>query len=198
MLQWNVAPEIQAFWRPNIANALDWIINEEITHRQNIRFVYNEIEGQTKYKSKAGDFIIKARADRIEETEDGAVNVIDYKTGYTPTSSAVKNGFAPQLPLEALIASDGGFANLQNRKINSLSYWKIADKTVDFNENETAAALENTQKRIFTLIEDFDDENTPYYSHPHPSHISANKDYDHLSRFLEWSLKDTEGDNNDS
>ncbi len=192
LLEWNVAPEILAFWKPNITTTIEWIVNEEIKHRENIKFVYNEIEGQTIYKAKGGDFIIKARADRIEQTKDNELNIIDYKTGSAPKINTVKQGFAPQLSTEALIAENGGFPNITSKKINTLAYWKPNDKVVLLDKKTTAEALENAKKRIFTLIEDFDDENTPYYSHPHPAHASGNKNYEHLSRYLEWSVKDNE------
>ena len=190
--EWQIPADTAAFWRPAVDAAVEWIANREIQHRGNIKHIYNEIEGQTTYKSKGGDFIINARADRLEENLDGSLSVIDYKTGNIPSGSAVESGFAPQLPAEALIARDGGFANLKGREIDSLAYWQINNKTVDFPPERTANAMQNTQKRIGELIEDFDDENTAYYSHPNPAFSSKCADYDHLARYLEWSLKDSE------
>ncbi len=51
---------------------------------------------------------LSARADRIEEREDGFA-VLDYKTGAPPTDKQVRIGLAPQLTLTAAILRAGGF-----------------------------------------------------------------------------------------
>ncbi|MEI9982583.1 MAG: PD-(D/E)XK nuclease family protein [Aliidongia sp.] len=50
-----------------------------------------------------------AKADRIDLFEDAGLAVIDYKTGRLPSKDEVGLGFAPQLPLEAAMAAEGGF-----------------------------------------------------------------------------------------
>lgn len=195
--EWQIPPETAAFWIADVKNAVEWIVNQEIKHRENIKFIYNEVEGKTALETKGGEFIIKARADRLEENDDGSLNIIDYKTGSIPSANMVKKGFAPQLPVEALIALSGGFANLKNKEIHSLSYWKINDKIVDFADKTALETIENAKKRIIDLIDDFDNPDTPYYSHPDPAHASKNSDYDHLSRYAEWSVKDTENQETD-
>lgn len=186
----SIPSETAAFWKPNVAAAIEWIVETEEKYRQNVKLLHNEVCGKFIYQAKGGDFALEARADRVEETVDGKINIIDYKTGTIPSKPSVKAGYSPQLSVEAIIAENGGFPPVRKGKIGKLSYWKINDKTVDFNEEESAEALKNAEKRIRSLIEVFDDDSTPYYSHPNPSQTSSNHDYEHLSRYSEWSVKD--------
>ena len=73
-----------------------------------------------------GDFVVTAKADRLDVLQDGRLEVIDYKTGSPPSSKEVAAGFSPQLPLEALIAVRGGFADVpEGRDMASLLYWHL-------------------------------------------------------------------------
>lgn len=191
MIERKIPPETIAFWKPAISSAIDWIVQQEENHRRNIDVIYNEISGKTDYTSSVGKFIIEARADRLEKNIDGSLSVIDYKTGSTPGEKAVIQGYAPQLPIEALIAQNDGFPNIKANQINTMSYWKIGEKVIELNKEKSKQSIENAFSKIKNLIEDFDNEDTPYYSHPTPVRGSANKDYEHLSRYLEWSVKDT-------
>lgn len=185
-----VPPETAAFWKPNIAAAIEWIAETEEKYRQNIKLLHNEVCGKFIYQAKGGDFALEARADRVEETVDGKINIIDYKTGSTPNTKAVISGYSPQLSVEAIIAENGGFPTVKAAQINSVSYWKIGKEVTELKPENSAEAIKNAEQKIKNLIEVFDDENTPYYSHPNPAQSSSNADYEHLSRYLEWSIKD--------
>ena len=55
------------------------------------------------------NFMLSARADRIERRHDGRFAILDYKTGQPPTGKQVRMGLSPQLTLEAAILRAGGF-----------------------------------------------------------------------------------------
>ena len=63
-----------------------------------------------RFDSDAGEFVLTARADRIELTRDGYAHVLDFKTGRAPTPKEIETGFSPQLTLTAAIVAGGGFA----------------------------------------------------------------------------------------
>lgn len=197
--EWKITPEVSAFWRPKISAIIEWVVKTEEKIRPQLKILHNEISGETVWKTLNGEFVITARADRIEETLSGKINIVDYKTGSNiPSGKAVINGYAPQLPVEAIIAQNGGFAGVKKAEVASMSYWKVADKIVEIKDDDAVAAIENTTNRLKNLIEIFENENTPYYSRPNPSVVSSNTDYDHLSRYLEWSLKDSDSENAES
>ena len=69
--------------------------------------------------------LVGQRADRIDERTDGTVAIIDYKTGAVPSTKEVSAGYAPQLPLEAVIAAAGGFDVIGAKAVSELAYWRL-------------------------------------------------------------------------
>lgn len=191
LAEWKITPETSAFWRPRIIAVLEWVTEQEEKIRPSLKLLHNEINGETAWQTSNGEFVLTARADRIEETVDGKINIVDYKTGANvPSATSVVSGYNVQLPVEAIIAESGGFDGVNKAEVASMSYWKVADKVIKIENTQAEQSIENTTNRLKKLIEDFDDENTPYYSHPNPGNFGI--DYDHLARYLEWSLKDND------
>ena len=141
-----------------------------------------------------GKFEVYARADRIDKLIGGKVNIIDYKTGSARTKNEVKKGYAPQLPIEALIARNGGFDNIGKDEVNSLMYWKLGDKVVCV-DDDIEDVLQKTEDHIREVINLFDFETTGYLSRPNPKEVPDYSDYEHLARVKEWSVVDGESDN---
>lgn len=189
-----ISPEIRAFWWSKFVKMVDWIVKTETTYRQDIKIIHNEIEGNIKFIAPAGEFMITAKADRVDETIDGKVNIIDYKTGNTRSKSEIITGMAPQLSIEGLIAQNGGFSDVKGMPIKSLRNWKLGTKEVLLNEQESQKSMEVIKERIQSLISLFDFKSTAYLAKPNPSEAPEYSDYDHLSRYLEWSVKDEEND----
>lgn len=98
-----IAAETRAFWWPNFLKSVDWILEREKAYRPGIRRVYNEVRGSAEIKTARG-FCVTAIADRVDETTEGRYNIIDYKTGRARSEKEVRGGYAPQLPIEGLIA----------------------------------------------------------------------------------------------
>ena len=189
-----VSSEQYAFWYPRFVKAMKWIVEKEKVYRQNIATVHNEISGSMSLPVDGRDFVITAKADRVDETKDGYLNVIDYKTGHGRTCQEMETAKAPQLPIEALIAESGGFEEVPAKKVSSLRYWTFEKETATSDE-QTATAMAKTEESLRWLIRAFDDENRAYLSRPVPSTQQIYKDYEHLSRFLEWAVKDDNSEN---
>ena len=184
-----------AFWLPKFQQIIDWIITQEQSYRTEISRIHSEIWGSLFLENPAfGRFEIYAKADRIDQTIDGKYNIIDYKTGRARTAKEVKTGYAPQLPIEALIANNGGFTDLPAAEINQLMYWKLGDKVISIND-EISQLLNHTQQHLVELIKHFAKPDSTYLSRPNPKHVPEYSDYEHLARVKEWSVKD-EGDDN--
>lgn len=179
--------ETRAFWWPKFEKTVDWLVATENKYRQVVKRVHNEIEGRIEIDAPAGKFVITAKADRIDETIDGKINIIDYKTGNASSEKTVRAGYAPQLPIEGLIARAGGYDGIISREVSSLLYWKLSEKQIVISK-DIDDLLDSNLENITKLISSFDFETTAYISKPNYKYYSANRDYEHLARVLEWSV----------
>ena len=186
-----IAMETRAFWWPTFEKTVDWLVDAERNYRPQVRKVHSEIEGSFSFEAPAGKFTITAKADRVDETTDGKINVIDYKTGYARSVKEVEGGYAPQLPIEGLIAKFGGFQNISAAEVGRLIYWQLGrqETVIENNMNEL---LDKSYERIVTLASVFDFEKTAYISQPNPKQAPKYSDYEHLARVREWSVTENE------
>jgi ATP-dependent helicase/nuclease subunit B len=180
-------PQVMAFWWPRFERIACWFIDQERTRRAaNIKTLQAEAEGSVVLNG----LTLKGRADRIDRLPDGTLEIIDYKTGKLPSQTAVKTGLEPQLPLLALIASEGGFKGLPAATASALSYWKLSGGAEAGEEQivkEPVDALMKTAREgLENLIKNFADLNMPYRAVPKPSLRPDYDDYEHLARLAEW------------
>ena len=185
-------PGVLAFWWPRFRRIAAWFTAVERARRLHVRPAATEVEGAFEIDAPAGPFLLTAKADRIDRTETGTLEIIDYKTGAVPTKREVAAGRRPQLSLEAAIARAGGFAGVAEAPVETLAYWKLTGA-------ETAGAIVNVDVDAETLAEKalaglrkliarFDDPRTPYHAVPRPTFAPLWNDYAHLARIKEWSV----------
>lgn len=184
-----VAMETKAFWWPNFVKTVHWLVNMEKSYRPEIKKLHNELRGKFVINAAGGDFVVTAKADRVDETKDGRVNIIDYKTGKARSAKEVAKGYAPQLPIEGLIARMGGFTELSAQEVARLIYWQLAKKATVIEEN-MEELLDNNLLRIAELVHLFDFETTPYLCQPNPKKIPEYSNYEHLARVREWAVQE--------
>lgn len=186
----NLSLEKRAFWQPKLINMINWLVTTEQTYRQNISRIYTETSGSIFFDDlPGGRFELQAKADRIDQNPDGSLNIIDYKTGKARSAAEVKGGYAPQLPIEGLIAAAGGFPDICAAPVKNLIYWQLGKKITRINTN-LPALLEETRQHILETLNLFDFDSTGYLSRPNPKHVPEYSDYEHLARVREWSVKD--------
>ena len=150
-----------------------------------------EVLGKISFLVGNTNFTLTAVADRIDIMKNGNLLIIDYKTGTIPSSKEVEAGFSPQLPLEAVIASNGGFSNIPQSKSIQLEYWRVRGgnnpgEVVRPSEN-IGKLQEDALKGVKRLVEVYQNKETPYPSRPNPSYAPQYSDYEHLARVREWS-----------
>jgi ATP-dependent helicase/nuclease subunit B len=175
------------------ANVAPWVLDFERRRRPGARLIVEQ-QGELTIATGAGDFILTAKADRIELRE-GAADILDFKTGAPPTKKQVESGLSPQLTLTASILRGGGFADAGAVAPGQLVYVRVSGGRTpgqDLVVCEDAESHELTERAMEGLrrrIERFDDPATPYVSWAAPQFIHQFEgDYDHLARLWEWHV----------
>ena len=196
----NDFPEAQAFWWPRFERIARWFIEWEIERRANVQSVYAEVKGELQVTD---DFLLTARADRIELLKDGRFAVLDYKTGRPPSKKEVQVGFAPQLTLQATILRHGSFSGIAlGGSVAELLYLRLSggdpggEKAPrDFDGMNLDQAADAALVKLRELVWTFASEQTPYLSFWRPMWVGRTYgDYDHLARVREWSATGGEVD----
>jgi ATP-dependent helicase/nuclease subunit B len=187
------SPRVAAFWKPRLARFAEWFAATEPERRAGMRKTLAEVEGAIVLAAPAGPFTLTARADRFDVGEDRIV-ITDYKTAgnLAPLASRAVSGEAPQLPLEAAIALEGGFARVPAARISQLRYISASGGEPPGQEcplklDDVAAAAAAARAGLERLIGEFDREATPYRPLRRARFRYEYDDYAHLARVAEWS-----------
>ena len=140
--------------------------------------------------------MLNARADRIDIFADETAHVFDYKTGNNPSVKQAQN-LSPQLALEGLIANRSGFAGIDTKTVNSLSFirlmqgkrFKVESIVSDRSGIDVQTVIEDAGLQLSLLVKAYQSESQGYLSRHAPFLESEmNGDYDHLARVREWSF----------
>jgi len=184
-------PVVKAFWWPRFLRVAEWFIEVERQRRHMLRASTTEVRGTLTLSAPAGDFTLTAVADRIDSLAGGGYAILDYKTGAPPTDKDIKNGFAPQLPLEAAIAAGGGFEGLGADDVARLAFWRLSGGApagaIKDVKGDLVQIAEEARKGLLTLISSFDNPETPYNAVPDSDRAPRFNDYAHLARIAEWA-----------
>jgi ATP-dependent helicase/nuclease subunit B len=185
-------PVTRAMWQPRLIEAVNWIAGQVATDKMAGREVIaSEINGST----EIAGVTLKGIADRIDRT-DGALAIVDYKTGAPPSAKAVESGFSMQLGLLGLIAERGGFEGVSGTP-TEFEYWTLRKNKKDgFGERTSPVKSKSTMLTADNFVafaaEKFSEAsdlwltgNEPFLAKKHPEYAPY-ADYDHLMRLAEW------------
>jgi ATP-dependent helicase/nuclease subunit B len=186
------APAERAFWWPRFQRLVRWFVATENARRANgTKLLASERWGRIQVGPANRPLTIRGLADRIDQIEPGVWEIIDYKTGRVPTRKEMDALFAPQLLLEAAMATRGGFEKLKE-KANEvhLSYWR-ANGLDDGGKVDEVKGSDELIPAMLALVdkmaEHFANPKAPYIALPWPAFTPHFNDYEHLERVSEWS-----------
>ena len=159
---------------------------------------YTEIRGEIEIPIAGETFKLKGTADRIEARETGGVAILDFKTGRPPSEKQVRAGLSPQMPLQGLIARNGGYKNLGKTDVEALTYIRFGTGFDVQNIGDAAARSKIEAKSMADIIADaelgllsvltsFADPTQPYLSAPRPERVAYESAYTRLARRSEWT-----------
>ena len=195
MREADVPDHLRALWQARAVNFAPGLVAWYRDHHGESETTHEEIGGRI----VLDHLTLTCRADRIERMPDGTLRLFDYKTGNAPTPKAIVDGKAPQLPLEALIAREGGLKGIPAATTTAIGYVEMKDrgqfnhgKMVDDarKEGRVDGLVDDYAGRLEALVAHFRDPRHAYHSHWRPSSSIFGDDYDHLARVDEWGFAD--------
>jgi ATP-dependent helicase/nuclease subunit B len=183
-----IHPMLRALWAPRLLEAIDWIAGME---RENQAKGRRPLQAEAKGEAVLGGVTVHGRADRIDRLADGALAIIDYKTGQPPTQKAVTEGFALQLGLLGLIGRAGGFDEAQGDP-EAFEYWSLARYRGKFGrlmcpdkDMEPGEFLDHAYRNFVEAAGKWLTGTEPFTAKLNPAYAPYG-DYDQLMRLEEW------------
>lgn len=171
-----------------------WLEEMERRRRPGARLLIEQKGEVTLSGSAGGDFILTARADRLE-VRGSSVDILDFKTGLPPSKKQVQSGLAPQLTLTGAILKLGGFADAGPSEPGELAYIRLSggrkagDEIVCAGPEDSGQWASDALEGLNRRIRRFDEEAAAYVSWALPQFIhERGGDYDHLARLWEWHV----------
>jgi len=193
--------EARAFWWTRFQRIADWFGGWDRDRRAGAAKIFAELSGKHSIGLGKAQFLLTARADRIERRADGGYAILDYKTGQPPTEPQVRSGLAPQLTLEAAILRNGGFPGIAAGSVSEISYVRLKggdppgeQKTIKFTEGTPDSCADVALQKLSGIAQRFLVDGEPYRSLVHPMWKKHYGDYDHLARVKEWAASGGESE----
>ena len=176
---------VRRFWWPRFERIAQDVMVEDVKRIADGR-VYVRVE-DTLTLPLTEHFSIHARVDRIEEYRDGAVQVIDYKTGALPAMQDIKRGLACQLYLEQMML----LRLEQSKAVRDAEYWKISGGRGGMDKRSVAdekhpISSDMVFDGVFDVVAHYNQKGSIYRSCPVPDDAPKYNDYEHLARRDEW------------
>jgi ATP-dependent helicase/nuclease subunit B len=185
-------PGLVSFWWPRFCRIARWMAETEPELRQGVERVLAERNGAIELAIRGAAFRLSCRADRIDLMSDGTARIIDYKTGSVPTRKQVESGLAPQLTLQAAILARGGFQDVRARDTANVAYVHLTGGDpageIDWLKIAVMDAAGRHLAELEKLLTAYASEMQAYIPRFGMEKDEDQSDYDHLSRFREWSL----------
>lgn len=191
--------DLQVVWWPRFEAMAANIITWEKEQAQKNPTRHSELVA-AKTSIGATGVTLGGRADRIDGLPGGMADILDYKTGSSPSKRQAHTLIAPQLALEAALLRRGAFADLGKAEAAELAYIRLKPNGAVEPESileikgasaslRSAADLgEEAWARLEALVKHYGDPTSGYLSRALPFRENETGGYyDHLARVLEWS-----------
>lgn len=180
-------PSARVFWRARIEAIADRLVVDELARAALGRPVV--VENYAHLPVPGLDFRLIARPDRIDALRDGTAHIYDYKSGKPPSDKQMQ-AFDKQLPLEAAMVTRGAFNRLGPVPVSGVSYIQLGGEGATEPRTLPPEAIAETWDRFVDLIRRYQAGGKGFTARRAVEQVADGGDYDHLSRFGEWSMAD--------
>ncbi|CCV09970.1 double-strand break repair protein AddB [Mesorhizobium sp. STM 4661] len=195
--------DVEAVWWPRFEKLAGGIVEWERGRADAVARRHAEERAQKTVVGQSG-VTLSGYADRVDLLAGGMADILDYKTGSSPSKAQAHTLLSPQLALEGALLRRGAFKGLGAREPSQLAFIRLKPNGEVFEESileynrkpRTAADLaEEAWARLEKLLIHYADPATGYLSRAMPFREGeTDGDYDHLARVLEWSAGGDAGD----
>lgn len=180
--------DVGFFWWPRFQKIARWFY--ETYHETAPARSVCEVSGSLTFDTSNGPFTLTAKADRVDVLADGALRLIDYKTGSPPSTQDIVQGFAPQMPLQMAILTHGTFTDITSHAVEHAEFWWLKGTGAGGEIKSIKGNLDDITSDAFLglqhLVETFANPLQPYLAQPLASKALVYNDYAHLARIQEW------------
>ena len=176
---------VRVIWQPRFSHLIPWIM-ETLSAESNAQIRQTEHALRYTFFFRNVDFTIHAKADRLDHFPTH-YRILDYKTGTVLSKQDVYQGYAPQLPVEALLVQ-----NLDTvKRVEEVAYWWLKGYNYKseiqiYNGEMLQDLIHHAYEGIAMLVEAFQQKDMPYYAVPNPEHTPSYPAYEQLERVKEW------------
>ncbi len=157
-----------------------------------------EAYGELRLTIQGESFTLSGTADRIERRKGGGAAILDFKSGKPPSEKQVRAGLSPQMPLQGLIAREGGYEKLGKADVEALTYLRFgtafevreigeANARAKVDAASIADIVADAENGLIRLLTAFANPVHPYLSAPRPERVAYDSDYSRLARRDEWT-----------
>jgi ATP-dependent helicase/nuclease subunit B len=197
-------PHIDRVWRPRFVEVSRAFLDWEAGRAHDLRSTFTEVRGG--WEVVGAGIRVTGIADRIDLKGNGRIDIVDYKTGLSPSTKQARTLLDPQLSLEAAALIHGGFKEISGQpddllyvrlrpgdrfkaeRVNNEAGGKPDSKSaIDLAEE----SLEQLTRFVLTLRKGeagFASRLVPF------AQGDFGGEYDHLARVAEWSTADDDGE----
>lgn len=180
----------RAVWR----NTCDWYMEWRGGRDTSGGALKRECPGKLERIIAGEPFVLSANADRIERNAFNGVSIVDFKTGSPATDKMIATGLDQQMPLQALIAREGGYEGVAASEVTSLDYVAFKAKP-DGRTVGGSKALPDTPgemadkalEGLFKLIAAYRVEGAEFLSAPRVQFVKYDNGFNRLARRAEWA-----------
>ena len=201
-------PHIDRVWRPRFVEVARAFLEWEAGRAPDIRSTATEVGAG--FEVEAAGIRVTGIADRIDIKGSGETDLIDYKTGLSPTVSQARALLDPQLALEAAALQAGAFRGIGAQRPGDLLYVRLRPgdrfRAEKVNNEGTTATAKRQPKSALDLAQESIDQLTRFVvtlrngeagfaSRLVPfAQGDFGGEYDHLARVAEWSTAEDDGE----
>ncbi len=178
-------PAARALWQARIERISEQFIAGEAQRQNSAKPIAFEREAKSEIPRLG--FTLRGTADRLDRDATGSVFIYDYKTG-TPPSTGEQLYFDKQLLLEAAMAEQGGFRDIDPAEVAGAIYIGLGNSPKDVSAPLIEMPPSQVWEEFEQLITRYLDVEQGFTSRRALRKDTDHGDYDQLARFGEWDV----------